>query len=108
MAAQRSQKMDSLRYVTIKRRSRNRQDYQSGRSWPEAGMYAEFFRAAAVGRRAELLPSRSRFEGKVVCSPKGRMARPSGDSSNPLLAALEELESALAEDYQLFAPTPKP
>lgn len=36
------------------------------------------------------------------------MAHPTGETSNNLLAALEELEVALAEDSQLFAPTPEP
>jgi hypothetical protein len=33
------------------------------------------------------------------------VARPSGDSSNKLLTAFEELEAALAEDYEALEPT---
>jgi hypothetical protein len=36
------------------------------------------------------------------------MARPSQETSNNLLAALEELEIKLAEDSQLFQPFPAP
>lgn len=36
------------------------------------------------------------------------MAHPAGETSNKLLAALEELEAALAEASQLFARMPEP
>jgi len=36
------------------------------------------------------------------------LARRSEETSNDLLAALEELEAALIEEYQLFDPFPAP
>lgn len=44
----------------------------------------------------------------VYSGPEGRMAHPSQETSNNLLAALEELAGALAEDSQLFEPHPEP
>lgn len=38
--------------------------------------------------------------------PAEPMAQWTGDSSNGLLPALEELEGALVENFQLFAPMP--
>lgn len=37
-----------------------------------------------------------------------RVARLDGETSNNLLAALEDLEDVLAEDSQLFEPFPEP
>lgn len=37
---------------------------------------------------------------------ENKMARPTGESWNNFLTALEELEAALSEDSQVFEPTP--
>ncbi len=38
----------------------------------------------------------------------GYLARPNGESSNHLLATLEDLETELAEESQPFEPLPPP
>jgi hypothetical protein len=55
--------------------------------------------------------AQTRSLGRVCWGLKGlnpSLAHPRGDSSNPLFVALEELESALADDFQLFAKFPEP